>query len=173
MFPYPMNSSVRSVHQNGTIALMFQVAVPSLLERLVILKNNNGYHLLDHPDRVWSIDVSTDGRFVASGCRDEKARIWQTDAVSHSPVIIPHGVGYVWSVQFSPSGSFLATGGYDGYVRFWRLGGTPVGDRKKIDDPNSRTRNMPGLIVNFTTDGRLHAGGEDWGEYIELPAEVT
>ena len=35
--------------------------------------------LLGHEDRVYSVDYSSDGRFVVSGSHDSTVRIWDVD----------------------------------------------------------------------------------------------
>lgn len=67
-----------------------------------------------------AIAVSRDGRHLATGGWDAKARIFdrETGEVLH---VLPHGGDYVHAVAFSPDGLYLATGSNDstGYVQLW------------------------------------------------------
>ncbi len=102
--------------------------------------------ILPHRDNPVSAVFSSDGELVATGSRDNTARIW--NARTGEPVTPPIKNGdYVLAVQFSPDGNFLLTGGEDKAARLW-----DVRTRKPITEPlqhNSRVRS-----VQFSPDGQ-------------------
>ena len=69
-------------------------------------------------DHVFSVDISPDGRWVASGSCDRSVRIWGI----HNAVVqcILHDVEEVWAIEFSPAGGYLASSGFNGVVRLWK-----------------------------------------------------
>lgn len=62
-----------------------------------------------HTDKVWDIDVSADGRFVASGSHDGSLRLWNLDS-GESRVLLDVYPQAVRSVAFGPDGRFLVAG---------------------------------------------------------------
>jgi len=67
-----------------------------------------------------AVAVSRDGKLVAAGGWDAKARLFDrtTGKVTH---VLTHGGEYVHAVAFSPDGRWLATGSNDpaGFVQLW------------------------------------------------------
>ncbi|HVV71101.1 MAG TPA: protein kinase, partial [Verrucomicrobiae bacterium] len=73
--------------------------------------------MLRHPSFVSSVAYSPDGQFVATGCADGVARVW--DLRTHQPLEILSHPAHVRRVCFSPNGMLLATACEDGKVRVW------------------------------------------------------
>jgi WD40 repeat protein len=65
-------------------------------------------------DEFTCVDISPDGRLVATGSKDNTARLWDV-ASGREISALRHG-GAVNSVAFHPSGASLATGSQDGEV---------------------------------------------------------
>jgi len=82
---------------------------------------NNSLDLVDkipHPETVWSINISSDNKLIATTCFDGVTRIWARDNFKYPNVkIIQKGI--VNKVQFSQSGKWLLTAGHDGKVVIW------------------------------------------------------
>jgi len=75
-----------------------------------------------HPNRVWLVKWSPDGRFLATTCTDGSARIW--DAFTGHLVAEPfsHQTGKeVRRAEFSPDGRRLLTASFDGTIKIWEL----------------------------------------------------
>src|SRR5262249_20743584 len=77
---------------------------------------------LPHPDAVLSVAFSPDGRFLATGCADGKARLWRLPggllAASFTHDRGVRGVA-VQAVSFSPDGQRLLTVGGDRFTRVY------------------------------------------------------
>lgn len=74
-----------------------------------------------HPGGVLAVDISDDGRWIASGGKDSKVKIWPAESdPSQARFERAHlARGGVNSVAFSPDGTHLASGGDDRTVRIW------------------------------------------------------
>jgi WD40 repeat protein/tRNA A-37 threonylcarbamoyl transferase component Bud32 len=76
---------------------------------------------LDHPEPVWAVAFSPDGRMILTGCADRAARLWLT--ATGQPIGRPLGPfeGNVVAVAFSPDGrSFVTTSASEtGAARIW------------------------------------------------------
>ncbi|MBN2477124.1 MAG: WD40 repeat domain-containing protein [Pirellulales bacterium] len=73
-----------------------------------------------HRAEVRSVAFSSDGRFVASGSRDETIKLWNA-RTNRAMATLDGQSGTIWSVTFSPDGSTLASGGLDNSVRLWNV----------------------------------------------------
>ncbi|EJU06631.1 WD repeat-containing protein 61, partial [Dacryopinax primogenitus] len=71
-----------------------------------------------HRSWVLSVDLSSDGKLIASGSSDKTLKIW--DLETRRCVSTTQDTGEVWSVSWRPGGGQLITGGNDGHVHWWR-----------------------------------------------------
>ena len=67
---------------------------------------------------LWTVDVSPDGRLLATGGEDSQVRLWQLDAPG-GPKLLKGHQRNVWEVRFSRDGSRLASGSFDNDARLW------------------------------------------------------
>jgi WD40 repeat protein len=72
---------------------------------------------LRHPSFVSSVVFSPDGQYLATGCADGSARVWEMR--TRQPLGILRHPAHVRGVCFSPDGIRLATACEDGKVRIW------------------------------------------------------
>ena len=74
--------------------------------------------LRGHADRIAYIDVSRDGRFLASASFDNTARLWPMDG--GQPIVLEHDDGVI-SASFDRSGQRLVTASRDGTAKVWQV----------------------------------------------------
>jgi WD40 repeat protein len=73
-----------------------------------------------HNDQVLALDISPDGKMIASGSTDTTVRIWSIPEKRQLEVIKSHP-DYVYSVAFSPDSKQIATGCQDTFVRIFSV----------------------------------------------------
>ena len=77
------------------------------------------YRLVGHPDAVYSVDFSPDGRTIASGSWGE-IRLWDAE---HAQEIL-RLAGHEWpvfKVQFGAKSASLSSGSADSTVIIWNV----------------------------------------------------
>lgn len=123
------------------------------------LELNQQRCLLQHDDSVFSVAISPDGRFVATGASDNVVRVFSTVKGETVARLKGHGEGTifltsaVYSLAFSRNGRYLASGGHDGRVIVWDVeSGKTVIEAQVTGQPIVWS-------VTFSPDSRLVAGG--------------
>ncbi len=71
-----------------------------------------------HTDAVFAVDFSPDGMFIASGSRDNTAKVWDAFGYTLLGTLYEHDPA-VYCLDFSPDGTHLATGGGDTKIKIW------------------------------------------------------
>ena len=74
--------------------------------------------LTGHSKNVYSVAVSPDGKYLASGSKDETVVIWDATGGEKLKTLYGHSDN-VESVCWSPDGKYLASGSYDETVKIW------------------------------------------------------
>ena len=86
---------------------------------------------LMHDGLITAVAFSPDGRWIATGSADKRARIWEAASGLPASDWFEHD-GSVAAVEFSPSGKNLLTASSDGHVRIWRVpGGGDAGTQER------------------------------------------
>src|SRR5450759_1578971 len=107
-----------------------------------------------HPDPVWAMAVTPDGRQIITGGDDGTARLWDRASGRLQTTLTAH-TGPVWAVAVTPDGRQIVTGGGDGTARLW--------DRASGRLQTTLTGHTgPVWAVAGTPDGRqIITGGDD------------
>lgn len=111
------------------------------------------HRLEGHERQITSLDVTPDGRILATGSRDGTIRLWTTDTGEPLRTLKGHERD-VMSVRFAPDGRTLASASYDSTVRVWEVGtGTELWSAKAHE----------GAVVSvaFSHDGSSIAAVDD------------
>lgn len=74
-----------------------------------------------HSALVWDLALSADGRWLASGGRDDRVMLWDLSAASPSGRALAGHTGAVTTVAFHPNHGLLASGSDDQQVTLWQL----------------------------------------------------
>jgi WD40 repeat protein len=88
-----------------------------LLKQVVI----EGPVLQGHKNRIKSVAISSDGKFIVTGSEDKTARIWNIEG-NQLFVLAGHKEA-VTSVAISPDSKFIVTGSGDKTARIWNMEG--------------------------------------------------
>ncbi len=104
---HPTNDAVLvSGDQNGLIRVWD-------IERRQVI-----WTLDDSADRIISLGISPDGRYIASGSYDQAIRIWDLASGERLHVLTGHNLA-VSGVAFSPDSALLASSSYDESIKVW------------------------------------------------------
>jgi serine/threonine protein kinase/WD40 repeat protein len=119
-----------------------------LINRVAIRKP---VHVLLHSGRVWSIDISSDGRHAATSEENGTIRLWNLDTGQELRCWQGH-TGEAQAVRFLPGDGMLASTGQDGLLVIWSI---PTGER--IAATQAHKQSVPALAIS--EDGRQIATG--------------
>jgi WD40 repeat protein len=111
-FPSSSEYSMTAVKDNG--AVIYSRSGKKLFEL-------NGHH-----DKVNSVDVSPDGRFIITVGDDNKGYIWNFNHDINRFSIYDSLIGHkdtIWSCEFNKTGKFILTASGDSTIKIWNLNG--------------------------------------------------
>ncbi|MFD5394227.1 caspase family protein [Streptomyces sp. NPDC127097] len=111
---------------------------------------------LAHPDKVWSVAFSPDGKLLATGSGNT-LRLWHVDTRKQFGKPLTDPTGVIMSAAFSPDGQLIASSSFGREVQLWEV--------------STRTRSKPltdyaeaVLSVAFSPDGKLLAASDAKGD---------
>jgi NACHT domain- and WD repeat-containing protein len=81
--------------------------------------------LKGHTDRIWSVAISSNGKFAASGSDDKTVRIWNLESKEEIKCLKGHS-RWVQALAFNNSCKVLASSGGDGKIILWNVSGDSV-----------------------------------------------
>jgi WD40 repeat protein len=100
--------------------------------------------LKGHQGNVYSVDLSPDGKMIATAGSDGTARLWTLEG--KELILLKGHKGDVYSIQFSPKGKMIATKGSDN-IRLWSTDGKEL---TQLEDAEGFTFSPDGeMIVTF------------------------
>ncbi|MEE0916768.1 MAG: TIR domain-containing protein, partial [Bacteroidales bacterium] len=115
--------------------------------------------LTGHDDRVLSVAVSPDGKYLASGSLDNTVKIWDANSGVCIRTLKGHS-RYVLSVCWSPDGKYLASGSEDKTVKIW--------DAKSGECIRTFEGHSDGVLsVCWSPDGKYLASGS-WDKTLKI-----
>jgi WD40 repeat protein len=104
--------------------------------------------LRGHEGALNCVDISPDGRWLATAADDRTVRLWSM--ATGEGLVLGTYTDEAWSCDFSPDGQLLVTGGKDGTVSLWELGPDGQGRAERVLE----RRDKPIAPAYFTADGR-------------------
>ena len=107
--------------------------------------------LRGHTRALLAVAWSPDDQWIATGSKDQTARIWNVSTGAEHRTLIGHNDS-VQAVAFTPDGDILATGSGDGTVRLWSV---PSGECLRV--LTNHTDSV--LSLAFSPNGDLLATG--------------
>ncbi len=123
--------------------------------------NHTGALTVLHGQRVYAVDVTSDGRWLVTGGRDGTAKLWDLESGQLEGVFKGHE-GYVACLAISPDGEKLCTGSNDHTIKLWDME-----SRQPLATIASHEQDVRG--VAFSTDGKLIASA-GWDHTVRIHA---
>lgn len=120
---------------------------------------------LQHNDEVWSAEFSPDGKFIASACNDNRARIWNLANGTFVETAEQKGA---WRVSFFPDGSRFAVASSSNSNPIVKIYETATA--REIFTLTGHAKRIRALDVS--PDGNLIATGNQEGNLIIWNAET-
>ncbi len=107
--------------------------------------------ITDNSASIYSVAVSRDRQFLATGGADYTVRLWHLPTGRRLHILTGHSVP-IYSVAFSPNGEILASGSGDQTIKLWQVStgellGTLIGHSSFV------------YSVTFSPDGQLLVSG--------------
>jgi WD40 repeat protein len=113
---FSMDAAVRAVDFSPDGSLLVAASGDDNSYEIALWEVESGqliHTLAGHTAIIWDVAFSPDGRFLASGSKDQSVRVWQVEDGEQIQVF--NTPGEVTSVAFTPDGRYLAYGGVDGW----------------------------------------------------------
>ena len=104
---------------------------------------NIRYELNGHSGHINSLDISPDGRFIATAADDKNINIWNYNKELNKYSIYNSLTGHiekVWSCRFNKTGKYVLSASADSSVRIWKLDGKQINPELSFRMSNVRYR---------------------------------
>jgi WD40 repeat protein len=104
-----------------------------------------------HKGKVLSVAFSPDGKYLASGSRDNTVKLWSLELQKEVSTLQEYS-SYFLSVTFSPDGKYLASGSGDKTIKLWS-----IEQQKEVTMLQGHSERVWSVV--FTSDGKYLASG--------------
>lgn len=111
-----------------------------------------------HDYEVTALELSGDGRWLASGSVDGAVRLWDATQPTQSPKLVRAHEAAVRALDFSRDGTVLASAGDDSVAHLFRIEASGFGRRVRLEGHEAGVR-----AVAISPDGRWIVTGSDDG----------
>ncbi|WP_420582162.1 WD40 repeat domain-containing protein [Reichenbachiella sp.] len=112
-----------------------------------------------HRAAVRTVAYSPDGKFIATGSRDNSIKLWEVSTSREIRTFLGH-LNPVNIVAFDPSGRWIASGSSDNSIMIWEVATGQI--QQKIEGHSRRVSSL-----HFNSDGtQLASGGWDRLAYV-------
>lgn len=109
-----------------------------------------------HTDRIWTVCISDDAKYAASGSDDKSVRIWNLESNKELKCLRKH-TRWVQALAFSHDGLLLASSGGDGRILIWNVFGKSLDLYREYAGHDDSV-----LALNFSKDNKyLISGSRD------------
>ncbi len=121
-----------------------------------------------HEGIIWSVAISPDGRWLASGGQDKKVRLWEM-ATGREVWTGPAHRDWVASVAFSRCGRWLASAGGDGTLILWDVANGQIHRALPIRGGAGRLafNTADSYLAVACRDGRIRIVDPDSGNVLQ------
>ena len=98
------------LNKNGFLYLGYS---NGLCKQLSLSSNTEEYDLTGHTAGITDLDVSSDGKYLATSSFDGVIRVYSLEHKAKSPLEVTHHKSWVYSVRFSPKDDIIYSAGRD------------------------------------------------------------
>ncbi len=119
---YPQRSLLLAVEALNITLQANEPRLPAAEESLrQALANISGHGFSGHTAPIFSLALSADSHWLATGSADHTVRLWDLESPAAPPMVLTGHDDAVLAVAISPNHHWLATGSADHTVRLWDL----------------------------------------------------
>ena len=106
------------LNKNGFLYLGYS---NGLCKQLSLSSNTEEYDLTGHTAGITDLDVSSDGKYLATSSFDGVIRVYSLEHKAKSPLEVTHHKSWVYSVRFSPKDDIIYSAGRDRKLKQFKV----------------------------------------------------
>jgi WD40 repeat protein len=123
-FVREFNENVSALAHTPDGTTLFVGGSAGTIWRVVTSDAETEIHTIDEiqsEPAVFTLSVSTDGKWLAAACSDGALRLWDLSFPGREPTTIQVEKGWLQGASFRSGSHEIATGGDDGIIRVWNI----------------------------------------------------